>query len=74
MISQQLLGTTTVVVIHYTDCGMLTFSNADLRTKLKQERVADAEHIDFLPFQDLEQSVRDDVATLRASPVIPKSV
>jgi carbonic anhydrase len=74
VISQQLLGTNTVVVIHHTDCGMLTFSNADLRTKLKQELGADAEHIDFLPFQDLEQSVRDDVATLRASPLIPKSV
>lgn len=29
VISEQLLGTTTVVVIHHTDCGMLTFSNAD---------------------------------------------
>jgi len=74
VISQQLHGTNTVVVIHHTDCGMLTLSNADLRTKLKQELGADAEHIDFLPFQDLEQSVRDDVATLKASPLIPKSV
>src|SRR5437016_8741491 len=74
VISQQLLGTNTVVVIHHTDCGMLTFSNADLRTKLKQELNANAEHIDFLPFKDLEQSVRDDVATLKASPLIPKHV
>src|SRR5204862_3676391 len=36
-ISQQLLGTIEVVVIHHTDCGMLTFSNEDLRKKLKQE-------------------------------------
>src|SRR2546425_1628735 len=74
VISQQLLGTNTVVVIHHTDCGMLTFSNADLRTKLKQELKADADHIDFLPFGDLEQSVRDDVATLKASPLIPENV
>src|SRR5256885_16199064 len=74
VISQQLLGTNTVVVIHHTDCGMLTFSNADLRTKLKQELKADADHIDFLPFTDLEQSVRDDVATLKASPLIPDNV
>ncbi len=40
-ISEQLLGTNEVVVIHHTDCGMLTFSNADLRTKLKQELNAD---------------------------------
>ena len=74
VISEQLLGTNTVVVIHHTDCGMLTFSNTDLRTKLKQELKADADHIDFLPFGDLEQSVRDDVATLKASPLIPENV
>ena len=74
VISEQLLGTNTVVVIHHTDCGMLTFSNDDLRTKVKQELKADADHIDFLPFKDLEQSVRDDVATLKASPLIPKNV
>src|SRR6266516_4037003 len=74
VISQQLLGTNTVVVIHHTDCGMLTFSNADLHTKLKKELNADAEHIDFLPFKDLEQSVRDDVAAIKNSPLIPKSV
>jgi carbonic anhydrase len=74
VISQQLLGTNTVVVIHHTDCGMLTFSNADLHTKLRQELNADAEHIDFLPFRDLEQSVRDDVATIKNSPLIPKNV
>ncbi len=74
VISEQLLGTNTVVVIHHTDCGMLTFSNDDLRTKVKQELKADADHIDFLPFKDLEQSVRDDVAKLKASPLIPKNV
>jgi carbonic anhydrase len=74
VISEQLLGTTTVVVIHHTDCGMLTFSNADLRAKLKQELKADADDIAFLPFQDLEQSVRDDIATLKAPPLIPDSV
>src|SRR5690348_18009857 len=45
-ISQQLLGTNEVVIIHHTDCGMLTFSNDDLRKKLKQDLHADAENID----------------------------
>ena len=74
VISEQLLGTNTIVVIHHTDCGMLTFSNQDLRGKLKQELKADADNIDFLPFSNLEQSVRDDVAFLRSSPLIPKSI
>ncbi len=73
-ISQQLLGTNSVVVIHHTDCGMLTFSNEDLRKKLKQELNADAEHIDFLPFKNLEQSVRDDVATIKNSPLLLKNI
>ena len=74
VISEQLLGTNTVVVIHHTDCGMLTFSNSDLRTKIKQDLHADADSIDFLPFGNLEQSVRDDVATLKASPLIPDNI
>lgn len=74
VISEQLLGTTSIVVIHHTDCGMLTFSNEDLRTKVKQELHAEADNIDFLPFKDLEQSVRDDVAFLRNSPLIPQSI
>src|SRR5256714_15482034 len=74
VISGQLLGTNTVVVIHHTDCGMLTFSNEDLRTKIKQELHVNADQIDFLPFKDLEQSVRDDVATIKSSPLIPDNV
>lgn len=74
VISEQLLGTTHIVVIHHTDCGMLTFSNADLHSKLKQDMRTDASHIDFLPFSDLEQSVRDDIALLRNSPLIPKNI
>lgn len=74
VISEQLLGTTHIVVIHHTDCGMLTFSNQDLRTKLQQELHANADNIDFLPFSNLEQSVRDDVTFLRNSPLIPQSI
>jgi len=74
VISQQLLGTNTVLVIHHTDCGMVTFSNEDLRARLKQELHVDAGDIDFLPFRDLEQSVRDDVAKVKSSPLIPDNV
>ncbi len=67
VISTQLLGTREVSVIHHTDCGMLTFTNEQLQARLG----ADAAGIDFLPFSDLEQSVRDDMATIRASPLLP---
>jgi carbonic anhydrase len=74
VISEQLLGTNEIVVIHHTDCGMLTFSNDDLRAKIKQDLHTNADQIDFLPFKDLEQSVRDDIATIKNSPLIPDSV
>jgi carbonic anhydrase len=74
VISEQLLGTKTIAIIHHTDCGMLTFTNADIHQKIKQDLHADADHIAFLPFSDLEQSVRDDIAFLKASPLIPESI
>jgi carbonic anhydrase len=64
VISQQLLGTREIVVIHHTDCGMLTFTDADLRRKLTEGLGATTE-MAFLPFPDLDQSVRDDVAAIR---------
>ena len=74
VISQQLLGTREVAVIHHTDCGMLTFTNKSLKDKVKAELHADASGIDFLPFHDLEQSVRDDVTFLLGSPLIPDDI
>jgi carbonic anhydrase len=74
VISQRLLGTNEIVVIHHTDCGMVTFQNADLATKIQNDLGADASGWDFLPFSDLETSVRDDVQTLRSSPFIPRDI
>lgn len=74
VISYKLLGTREFLVIHHVDCGMLTFSNEDLRRQLREDLGADASKIDFLPFSDLDESVRTDVATLRASPLIPKDI
>ena len=74
VISQRLLGTKEIAVIHHTDCGMLTFSNDDLVAKIRKELGADATGIDFLPFSDLEQSVFDDVETLRGSELIPGDI
>ncbi len=74
VISQQLLGTREIVVLHHTDCGMLTFTNEQLAAKIASELGVNVEGQDFLPFADLEQSVRDDVAFLRNSPLIPKDI
>ncbi len=74
IISEQLLGTNTIVILHHTDCGMLTFTDDALHEKVKQELSADADHIAFLPFKNLEQSVRDDIAFLRSSQLIPQNI
>ena len=69
VISQHLLGTREVAVIHHTDCGMLTFTEEQLHQKLHDELHVHAE-IEFLPFTDLEQSVRDDVQAIKDSPLL----
>lgn len=73
VISQQLLGTRAIAVIHHTDCGMLGFTDEQLRRKLHDELHADTE-MSFLPFNDLEQSVRDDVEMIRTSPLLLRDV
>ncbi len=74
IISNELLGTREFVLIHHTDCGMLTFTNDQLREKIHDELGVDASAIDFLPFSDVAQSVRDDLATIRTSPLMPKDI
>lgn len=73
-ISERLLGTTEIVVIHHTDCGMLTFTNSDLRAKIQNDLGVDVGDRDFLPFTNLEQSVRDDIQIIKDSPLIPDSI
>jgi carbonic anhydrase len=70
VISQQLLGTREIAVIHHTECGSLTFSNQELHERLRRDLGADASAIDFLPFRNLEESVREDVSFLISSPLI----
>jgi carbonic anhydrase len=74
VISERLLGTAEIVVLHHTDCGMLTFTNEQLAAKVQADLGVDVQGQDFLPFPDLEQSVRDDVAILRESPLIPRDI
>jgi carbonic anhydrase len=69
-ISQRLLGTEEIVLIHHTDCGMLTFTDDDFKrsvlddTGIKPEWAAEA-------FPDLDEDVRQSIARIEASPFIP---
>ena len=70
-ISQRLLGTTEIILIHHTDCGMLTFTDDDFKraiqdeTGIKPQWAAEA-------FTDLDEDVRQSIARIKASPFIPR--
>ena len=74
VISQQQMGTREIVVLHHTDCGAQTFNNEDFQEHLKHELGVDVSGKDFLPFQDVEESVREDMKLLRECPLIPDDV
>ena len=69
-ISQRLLGTTEIILIHHTDCGMLTFTDDGFKrsiqdeTGIKPEWAAEA-------FTDLDEDVRQSIARIKASPFVP---
>ena len=70
-ISQRLLGTEEIILIHHTDCGMLTFTDDEFKksvhddTGIKPEWAAEA-------FGDLEEDVRQSIARIKASPFVPR--
>lgn len=74
VISQQQMGTREIVVLHHTDCGAQTFNNEDFQEHLKCELGVDVSGQDFLPFQDIDESVREDMKLLRECPIIPDDV
>jgi carbonic anhydrase len=69
-ISQRLLGTSEIILIHHTDCGMLTFTDDDFKrsiqddTGIKPAWAAEA-------FGDLDEDVRQSIARIKASPFVP---
>jgi carbonic anhydrase len=70
VISQRLLGTEEVILIHHTDCGMLTFKDDEVKRQIEQDtgiRPAFA----LEAFGDLEEDVRQSIARINASPFVP---
>jgi carbonic anhydrase len=69
-ISQRLLGTHEIILIHHTDCGMLTFTDDAFKRAIQDETgIKPAWSAEAFP--DLEEDVRQSVARIRASPFIP---
>jgi carbonic anhydrase len=70
-ISQRLLGTEEIMLIHHTDCGMLTFSDDDFRRQVQEETGVKPEWA-AEAFDDLDEDVRQSIARIKASPFVPK--
>ncbi|MBT0897553.1 carbonic anhydrase, partial [Streptococcus infantarius subsp. infantarius] len=60
--------------LHHTDCGAQSFTNEAFAAQLERDLGVDVHDKDFLPFSDVEESVREDIAILRNSPLIPDDV
>jgi carbonic anhydrase len=70
-ISQRLLGTEEIMLIHHTDCGMLTFTDDEFRRQIQDETGVKPQWA-AEAFSELEEDVRQSVARIQASPFIPK--
>jgi carbonic anhydrase len=69
-ISQRLLGTREIILIHHTDCGMLTFTDDGFK-KTIQEDVGVKPPWATEAFDDLDEDVRQSIARIRSSPFVP---
>jgi carbonic anhydrase len=70
-ISQRLLGTEEIILIHHTDCGMLTFTDDAFKSSI-QDEVGIKPPWAAESFTDLDEDVRQSIARIKASPFIPK--
>ena len=69
-ISQRLLGTSEIILIHHTDCGMLTFHDDDVKAQIEAD-TGIRPPFALEAFPDLEGDVRQSIARIKASPYIP---
>ena len=69
-ISQRLLGTNEVILVHHTDCGMLTFTDDQVKADIEAETGL-RPHFALEAFSDLERDVRQSIARIRHSPFVP---
>jgi len=69
-ISQRLLGTNEIILIHHTDCGMLTFRDDDLKAQIEAD-TGIRPSFALEAFGDLDADVRQSIARVKASPFIP---
>ena len=75
IISHHLLGTQEFIIINHTDCGMLTFKDDELHTKLQQQtRTTAVVPAHFYAFTNLEENVRQQIQKVKSHPWVPNQI
>jgi carbonic anhydrase len=75
IISHYLLGTQEFMIVNHTDCGMLTFKDAELSERLRQETGEVAvSPVSFCAFTDVNENVRVQMLKLRSHPWVPREI
>lgn len=69
-ISQRLLGTREIILIHHTDCGMVTFTDDEVKAQIEHD-TGIRPPFALESFTDVEADVRQSIARINASPFIP---
>ena len=74
LLSTHLLGTRAIAVIQHTECGLLSITDEQMRSRLSSETGHDASHLEFHSFTDIDHNVSSQVKRIREHPFLPKDI
>ena len=74
ILSTHLLGTRSIAVIQHTQCGLMSITDEEFRSRLSAETGRDASHLRFHAFSDIDQNVAEQVRRIRENPFLPKQI
>ena len=74
LLSTHLLGTRAIAVIQHTECGLLSITDEQMRSRLSSETGRDASHLEFHAFTDLDRTTVSQVKRIRQHPFLPKDI
>ena len=74
ILSTHLLGTRAIAVIQHTQCGLMSITDDEFRSRLSTETGKDASHLRFHAFRDIDHNIAEQVLRIRENPFMPKQI
>lgn len=74
ILSTHLLGTRAIAVIQHTQCGLMSITEDEFRSRLSTETGKDASHLRFHAFRDIDHNIAEQVLRIRENPFMPKQI